>query len=340
MLPSQSPPYVARMVCGSRALQAILCLTLLFRVAPALGDDAVPGPAVSAVADVAAEEPGGPVHAIPTTLDRVGRILVPVHVNGAGPFRFILDTGANRSAVSPRLVSELSLVPTGSTVLSVNGVTGAAALPAVDVESLQTESLTLARNTRVPVLHPTVLADADGILGIEGLDKTVIDIDFKRDTVAISRSAPRMDRSELFRVPVSLRHRGLLLADARVGSVRAKAIIDTGAQQSLGNPALQEALAGRRGGNRKLAVTTVYGATPALSSGESIVAPTIVIGNIKVYDLEVTFADLHVFKVWDLDSRPALLIGMDLLGTAERILVDYRRREILVKPGKATRKRR
>ena len=36
-----------------------------------------------------------------TTRDRIGRIWAPVTIDGKGPFRLVLDTGANHSAVIP-----------------------------------------------------------------------------------------------------------------------------------------------------------------------------------------------------------------------------------------------
>jgi hypothetical protein len=41
---------------------------------------------------VTAEEPR---FVAPTRRDRIGRILAPVLVNGQGPFRLVLDTGAS-----------------------------------------------------------------------------------------------------------------------------------------------------------------------------------------------------------------------------------------------------
>jgi hypothetical protein len=74
------------------------------------------------------------------------------------------------------------------------------------------------------------------------------------------------------------------------------------------------------------------GATPDLHEGTSQIAPIIRIGDTELRNLEVTFGDLHVFRIWDLVDEPALLIGMDLLGTVERLVIDYRRREIQLKP--------
>ena len=38
-----------------------------------------------------------PLFAAPTRLDRIGRVMTHVMVNGKGPFRFVIDTGASRS---------------------------------------------------------------------------------------------------------------------------------------------------------------------------------------------------------------------------------------------------
>jgi predicted aspartyl protease len=275
-----------------------------------------------------------PTYAVPTRLDRAGRVLAPVMVNGQGPYRFILDTGANRAVLSPRVLEglRLQLAVDGPTV-AVHGVTGTALLPAVRIDELRAGEMVLARDQNVPVLSQTVLADADGILGIEGLRSARIDIDFVEDRVSIVKSSGRQAaRSGFLTIDVSLRHGGLIVVPGRVGKVRVKAIIDTGAERTLGNNALREALLlVSRNGAEELA-TRVFGATPEVGQGTSLVAPTVFLGEAELRDLEVTFGDLHVFRVWDLEHEPALLIGMDLLGTVERLVIDYRRRELQIKP--------
>lgn len=41
-------------------------------------------------------------------------MLVPCHVNGSGPFEFILDTGAGTSLVTPELARSLQLESSGT----------------------------------------------------------------------------------------------------------------------------------------------------------------------------------------------------------------------------------
>jgi predicted aspartyl protease len=132
-------------------------------------------------------------------------------------------------------------------------------------------------------------------------------------------------------VRAQLREGGLLLVKGRVGKVPVKVIVDTGAERTLGNMALRTALLERARYDDELDVT-VLGATTDVSAGTHFRAPRITIGEADLFDLPVTFGELHVFKIWGLEGEPALVIGMDLLGMLQRFVVDYRRREILIRP--------
>jgi predicted aspartyl protease len=46
---------------------------------------------------------------VPLSIDASGAIVVPVHINGRGPFRFLLDTGSSHSVMSRALADGLNL---------------------------------------------------------------------------------------------------------------------------------------------------------------------------------------------------------------------------------------
>lgn len=267
-----------------------------------------------------------PLYAAPTRIDRTGRVLAAVEVNGRGPFRFILDTGANRSALAPKTAEALGLTSQTMVPVELHGVTGSAMLPAVEVESLRAGNVEVGRN-KLPVLPAEVFAGADGILGVEGLRDARVEVDFVNDRVSISRSNGKRAPSGYLIVPAQVKRGGLLIASARVGGVPVQAIIDTGAERSLGNAALRDALM-HRVDREDVTGTTVIGATPDIGTGVSFRAPTIELGEARLVNLAVTFGELHVFEVWGLTDRPALLIGMDLIGTLRQFAVDYRRKEV------------
>jgi predicted aspartyl protease len=287
------------------------------------------GPSEMAPPDAVPESE--PLYAQPSTVDRAGRILVPSQVNGQGQFRFILDTGANRSALSARTAAMLGLVSDPSRPLSVHGVTGSAVLPAVEVASMQFGDVVLA-NRRLPVLDDEVFADADGILGIDSLQHARVEVSFGKDRVTIRRSTGRRAPRDYLVVLATLREGGLLLVDGQVGSVKVKVILDTGAERSLGNDVLRRALFGDEQPAGTGVPTKVFGATPTVVEGVALETPVIAIGEAQLRNLTVTFGEFHVFRVWGLTEQPALLIGMDLLGFLNTFVIDYRRKEFQLLP--------
>lgn len=267
--------------------------------------------------------------ACPTTLDRIGHVVADVWINGKGPFRFIIDSGADHSTISPRLATRLGLRPSIARPLRVAGVTGTALMPSVPIALLRAGELTL-RNTRLPVIWAPVMGGAAGVLGAAGLAQSRLMVDFLHNRVVISRSGPGSLPPGFARVRGTLLHSGLLSVPARVGSVDVVAIIDTGAQRTLGNQALYEALYPGSPARGKAAVTNVYGATQQVGRGELHDAPTIALGSLRIDDVVPVFGDLPIFGLWGLREHPAIIIGMDVLGTVDAFAIDFPRAELAI----------
>ncbi len=270
-----------------------------------------------------------PLYAAPTRPDRVGRMLAAVHVNGSGPYRFIIDLGANRSVLSARLAAQLGLASAGTGTVEVHGVTGSAVVPMAIVDELRVGTIVLA-DQQLPVLAGAVFADADGILGIDGLQQSRIEVDFRYDRVKIGVSDTRGAPHGYLTVPARMINEGLLLVAGRVGNVKTHVILDTGAEYTIGNLQLQQALqGGARKANQRDSVVT--GATPGTASGVTHATPSITIGEARLRNIPVTFSDLYIFSLWGLADEPALILGMDVLGTVQKFVVDYGRREFQIK---------
>jgi predicted aspartyl protease len=276
-------------------------------------------------------DPDEPLFAAPTQVDRIGRILAPVMVNGRGPFRFVLDTGANHSTVSPLLLNALGLEMSDAQLKRVHGVTGTALVPTVLIDKLQAGTLIM-ENSYMPVVQTSINLQAHGILGVAGLQQARVFVDFRRDSVTISRSRVRReDLREYFVIDASRVEGGLLAVNVTVRGVRAKAVIDTGAEVTLGNLALRDALRARHRRHPEPRITDVFGATMQVAQGESELTPTINLGAISINHVDITYGDFHIFDAWNLKDRPAMLIGMDVLGVADALVIDFRSRQLLVK---------
>lgn len=266
--------------------------------------------------------------ALPTTHDHIGRVVVAAMVNGKGPFRFIVDTGATHSTVSPRLVQALGLQPTEAPSIVLNGITGSTVqVSAVTLDRLQTGDLTVDQLV-APVVWAPVMAGADGILGAAGLTGRSLSVDFQRNSVRISRGVEMAVRGAALKIHATRVTHGLMILSMQVGGVRGLAVIDTGSERTLGNPALRDALKLRTRTGTEALVTSVYGATEQVERGEIWRAPTILIDTLRINDVQVVYGDFHIFKVWEMQNTPAMIVGMDVLGTVSSLGIDFKNQDV------------
>lgn len=284
-----------------------------------------------AVPEVAAVGPGGDnaQYAVSTRNDRMGRIVIPVTINGQPDFRLMLDTGATHSVLTPAAAAKLGIDVTQAKTSEVQGVLGRMTAPVVNVAQLQSGSLRL-HNLRVPVIDGTVVSELDGILGVDGLYDKTITADFTHDRIRIT-DASFLPSNNLYAViKFSLVSNRLVVVDGTVGRVRVTAVIDTGGSQTLGNMALLQALT-RRHKNQEQLEAGVIDITNSTQNGRLLLVPSVRLGPADITNAAVLFSDFGVFKVWHLDKRPALLIGMDVLGQLGELSINYRSHELQVR---------
>lgn len=269
-----------------------------------------------------------PLFAAPTRLDRIGRVMTHVMVNGKGPFRFVIDTGASRSTLAPHLAKALNLQPSVGRNVMLNGVTGAAEVFTVAVDSIEIGALRFEKQD-LPVIFTSIMGNADGILGVAGFQDQRIDVDFKRDRVSVLTSNGKRPHYSMVTARAERNDNGLMIVDVRVGRrIKAKAVIDTGAERTLGNLALQREMNKNRRKKREVVSAVVHGATPDIADGDVQEIKEATMGDMTLTNMEVIFADFHVFKLWGLHEQPAMLIGMDMIGVLDRLVIDYRRNEV------------
>ena len=105
--------------------------------------------------------------------------LVPVYIEGKGPFAFALDTGASRSVVDRRLAAELGLTVAGGEV-QVSGVGGKAAARPVRVGRWQLAEIDLPATTLDALDLSDRTTGLQGLLGSDILSRfEVISVDYK-----------------------------------------------------------------------------------------------------------------------------------------------------------------
>jgi hypothetical protein len=201
------------------------------------------------------------------------------------------------------------------------------------VSAVQAESLAFGELLVEDAVMPVVadaFGGADGVLGSEGMGDKRIEIQFLRDRIRIARSRKEAAPAGFSVVPFEHSPNLGLRVQVMVGPIRATALIDSGAQVTIGNLALREALARRR--NEKGAFDeAIIGVTEDIQQATRVRIPSIVAGGLMVRNAEIMFSDLHIMDHWQLNSRPALIIGMDVLGSLDTLVIDYRRNELQIK---------
>jgi len=268
----------------------------------------------------------GPNAAGPTTNDRSGRVIAPVFVNGQGPFRFLVDTGANRSAVTPRLVERLGLPPAG--VGEVHSVHEMVVAPLVHVNGLSYGGVPLTSG-RMPNLGGEVLADLDGLLGTDALHGRLLRIDFDQRCLEIAPARRASLMTGCTQLPAQKRSEDLILTQGRIQDQRINIVIDTGSDSTFANIALRDQLSLRARPERDPMRAYTAGRPVILNS--ALLIPSIVLGDVTARNIVAYVGDFHIFQYWQLQQVPTLLIGMDVLSQARALAIDYERGIVCVR---------
>jgi len=307
-------------------LRAALLAAALLPLASAVASAQTAAPSVAEVVVTAPE----PRYVAPTLRDRIGRIWAPVFIDGQGPFRFVLDTGATTVALSRDAATLLGLRLDRARQVRLRGTTGSSLVPQITVDRIEIGDF-LVENQRV-ILVDDAFGGADGVLATRLLSDRRIFVEFRKDRIEITRSRGQPAPLGFTTIPVKFASRQVPWVDAWIGPVKVKAVIDTGAQQTLGNLALRVALAAARRRAMELRNEGVIGVTGDVQEGQSAGAPTIRLGNVQVSNARINFVDLHIFEHWRMLDEPAILIGMDVIGVLDTFILDYRRRELQLLP--------
>ena len=261
--------------------------------------------------------------------DETSRMTVPVNITGSGPYRFLVDTGSERTIISRELAQRLRLEPgTTAVVHSMTEVSDirTAIIPTLDL------GVRRVRNIHAPMLERRHLG-AEGMLGVDSLQAHRVLFDFQRQEMRITAS-----RSEEIRWPegsivvTGRRLMGrLVLVDADVEGTPIRAIVDTGAQVSIANSALRRRLERRRRLGPTVPIQLIS-VTGGQLSAEATIVSEMRLGGVTIHNLPIAFADVHPFGKLGLDDRPAILLGMDALTLFRRVSIDFANRRVRLLP--------
>lgn len=143
-----------------------------------------------------------------------GAIVVPVWVQGQGPFRFLLDTGASQSVIAEPLARRLHVAPRGRT--SMVTPSGDRRSFAIGRLSRITVGAVMAADVAVTIVPADTLrsgATIDGIVGQDVLGRVVYTIDYRRRAIIWGSS----EATSGIRLPLDVRQGRVLVTLRQTG---------------------------------------------------------------------------------------------------------------------------
>ncbi len=198
--------------------------------------------------------------------------------------------------------------------------------------SLDQRSVRLALGTR------SGLDGVDGLIGTDVLAGYRLSLSFRSRARAILRRSRRAEggfwdaeRPQARFGASGDQAFGLLSIAGQSGGIPLRGIIDTGAQVSLVNEALASRASTRPivldDGSRNARVTS--------PTGRSVVARPLMLrrlhfAGVSLTEIPVLAGDFHSFGFWGLGDTPAILLGVDILGLFETVVIDMKRGELVL----------
>lgn len=266
---------------------------------------------------------------VATARDDAARISVPVEISGR-TWHFLIDTASTRSVISSDVADSLNLAK--GNALQILTITGMDSVPSVIIPRLGFSTFT-ANDIAAPSLARTNLG-GDGLLGLDILHNNRLSIDFRNATtmtIAPSQqnARPRHSDAEADTIVVTARSRmgELIVTDADIAGIRVAVIIDTGAEDTIGNPALAKMLL-HNSASLPLGPATLISVTGQTLPAECALIGKLQIGGMTIANVPMAFSDVATFRQFNLARRPAILLGIQTLRLFARVTIDFPRRQI------------
>jgi predicted aspartyl protease len=254
---------------------------------------------------------------VPLTPIADGHLLVPVYVDGKGPYPFMLDTGADSSGVYQWFADETKL-PTAGASIAISGMSGTVDMKQYRVSSFKLDGRELRDVTAYALPNRHDGAKIAGVIGNDLMGGTVTVFDFPcgqvtvhlkpADAAAIAGKGPapiaakRPADNTLLTIPVSL------------DGAKGIAVLDTGNRVTKVNLRFAKAAGLDPDSPDFHPADTIYGVSPTQGMvPKAGPLGSLSIGALRLDGVQGEVIDIKTFAE-DFGDSPAMQIGTDLLG--------------------------
>jgi predicted aspartyl protease len=248
-----------------------------------------------------------------------------VIINGRGPFLFLIDTATSHTVVVPALQEQLAgpaydVITAAGSVRSRFHQVDEIAAAGVIVEGGRAVVIDLPRSFGI-----------SGILGANFLANFTVDLDLTRQVVTLYPEGTKVTPSGFRHIRGRMNGYGFIVLPGRADNTAASAIIDTGAQYTVANPALAVATQRMAKAIARNVESRVVDAAHQRGFAETMGVSRVSVGPIVWRDRTLMISNMRVFSQIGFDRRPAFFVGMDLIGN-RRIVLDYANATVSLQP--------
>lgn len=253
---------------------------------------------------------------VPITPISDGHLLVPVYVDGKGPYPFMLDSGADTSGLYQWFADEAKLPPAGTT--SASGMTGTVDMKQYRVASFKLDGRELRGVTAYALPNRHDGAKIAGVIGNDFMDGTVTVFDFPCGLVTIhSKPADAAAIAGTGAAPISARRPAgdtLFSLPVTLNGAKGIGVLDTGNRVTKVNPRFAKAAGLDTDSPAFHPADAIYG----ISSSVGMVPKagpigTLSFGDIRLDKVQGEVIDIKTFAE-DFGDAPAMQLGTDLMG--------------------------
>jgi hypothetical protein len=265
---------------------------------------------------------------VPLSLAKDNHLVVPTYVNATGPYPFILDTGADESAIYAWFATKLKLNSGKSEDLS--GQTGTTSTPTYRLQSVSLDGRTL-RNAfayGLPNRHDT--GEEAGVVGNDLMDGALAVFDFPCRTVSLD---PKPTDLKRLLAPGATAIRGgtirdgtLLTLPVEINGVRGIAFLDTGSRDSRISPAFARAARIDPAGPAFRDADPIFGANSKAASSRVGPVGEVRFAGVAMTNVTARVMDLAAFHSAGVGER-VMILGTDLMRD-RRLVYDHAAKRI------------
>lgn len=252
-----------------------------------------------------------------------GHLLLPVTIGDAGPFPFILDTGASHTAIAAPVAEQLGFHSRWENVDDIQALT-----TRFEAERFALHSLYFGDQPPidlVSVIIPVEEGQPIPVAGLLGVDAIRAD----RYRVNFSEARLELETSPATRADGRIDPAGLLVGDA--GMLRTtrpvRVMLDSGSARTIANVPLDRLVGSRHMVMRAMTVGGIDGRE--VEEASLLPIRQFRMGGLCFPSLRVLHADLDIFRHLGWENEPAIVLGMDLLQYAE-VTVDRETRSFQI----------